>query len=487
MRRPILQLLILHSLRCSTNFHLSSSSSGAIPQAAHERVDSSILPTSLSSFCSVCRCIIIDESGCQSCLDIETATKLDDNTAASHQEDEDTMDSPMPLLDSMNLPNTTTWDDASKYRYTSRDKPGRKFKGSFRGSKKYEKLSRKTPPWGSSSASALNIVVYGLARSSTIRSDGTVEWSRPILSISLKDWIEGMENDLDVIPQINGSEDHMGRDDMKDGSVESALRAIAAKLLQEPSRVWKDCNREVLKFAANALIKIARGELDEFPWFDITSDDFDFPSAEEFREANEELHRQLNGRNKYDTKHILHRLCPPMFMFAQSVSFHGHPRVPSNITHPSVAYPRMRCALYTFQAWFHGLLLDEDFVHTLPPAHRHDPHAMPRVDKAKLMLKYLHDTGVCGKLHTPIWIRIVLEGSDDIESELDVNAPEDEVQAMEAEMIKMLQEDNNMDRVREELAALVATVSFCLFAPLYCAAYEQANPPFTIYAYRKVA
>ena len=92
MRIAILQLLVLRSLRYSTNYHLSSSSSAAIPQAAHERVDSSNLPTSLSSFCSVCRCIIIDESGCRSCLNDEAATKLDDNTAASHREDEDTMD-----------------------------------------------------------------------------------------------------------------------------------------------------------------------------------------------------------------------------------------------------------------------------------------------------------------------------------------------------------------------------------------------------------
>ena len=402
---------------------------------------------------------------------------------------------PMPLLDSANLPNNTTseatltWDDASKYPYTVRIKPGRRNRGAFSSSKRYGEQRRYTPNWGSSSASALNIVVYDLASSSTVLSDGTIEWSRPLLYISLHDWTVGMENDLDVIPQINGSEDHLKRDDMKGGSVKSVLEAIAAVLLQNPAKTWKDsCNREVLKFAANALLKIASGELDEFPWFDIASDaaDFDYPPAEEFHEANVQLHRQLDGRNKYDTRHILHRLCPPMYMFAQSVSFHGHPRVPSNITQCRIGCPRMRCALYIFQAWFHGLLLDEDFVHTLPPEH-HDPHAMPRVEKAKLMLKYLHDTGVCDKLHTPIWIRIVLDGTDDIESELDVNAPADEVQEMEKEMNKMLQEDNNMDRVREELAALVATVSCCLFAPLYCAAYEQANPPFTIYAYRKVA
>eukprot|EP00984_Skeletonema_dohrnii_P012621 scaffold5138_cov148-Skeletonema_dohrnii-CCMP3373.AAC.4 len=473
----------------------------SIPHADHEGVDSSNLPTTSSLICSVCRDIIIDESGCRNCLDIESATKLDDNTAASHQEYEDTMDisnnttseteenpdgdeavegeekwglieviavkdlkkkkperclgedctlaactvwapiadsdgkrwfgcidcmedyfggwpssdvmpvkdlaeehraliakkcskhvnPPMPLLDSMNLPNNTTseastWDDASNYPYTSRNNaaPQHCIKGSFISQKTDGKQWRKTPPWGSSSASALNLVIYDVARSSTVLSDGTVEWSRPILSISLADWTESIQNDLDVIPQINGSEDHVQRDDMKGGSVQSALKAIAAKLSQEPAKAWKDCKREVLDFAADALLKIAREKLDEFPWFGIAAlgSEFDFPPAEEFHEANDKLLRQLkNGKKKHDTRDILYGLCPPLFMFAQSVSQYGHRRPPSNITQCKTGCPRMLCALYLFQAWFHGLLLDEDFVHTIPSAHQHDHHAMPELIK----------------------------------------------------------------------------------------------------------
>ena len=70
--------------------NLSSSQSASIPHADHECVDNSNIPTTSSLVCSVCRNIIFDESGFCNCLYIESATKLDDSTAASHQEDEDT-------------------------------------------------------------------------------------------------------------------------------------------------------------------------------------------------------------------------------------------------------------------------------------------------------------------------------------------------------------------------------------------------------------
>jgi hypothetical protein len=101
-----------------------------------------------------------------------------------------------------------------------------------------------------------------------------------------------------------------------------------------------------------------------------------------------------------------------------------------------------------------------------------DPHTMPRDLKAKLMLEFIHNLGVCPKSFVPRFLQSVDESDD--EDDFDVNASEDEVEGMEARMNAVLQADGNMERVRNELADIVAMVSYHIFTVPYIA-YELAN------------
>ncbi len=444
---------------------VETSPNNHVKHSAYDESAAVSTPSTTSLFCCRCRNIIIDgamavqadgSNCCQSCID-EWGTDLDDSTAASHNEEEGTIDLPDEAK-------TRGWGDVTEYPHVTRDRQKNYFFG-----RKYYPQQRKTPICGSPGTAVLMLIVLDLAISSTL-ANGIVTWGRPILAIPLAKWKEDLSNDIAIMKPMKDSKKYLQRDDLKGGNAESALKAIATRLRQDLPKAWKEvCNRNVLNLVADAIEQVANGALDEFPWNVVASDTptYTWASGDDFLEKRTDLICELDDVVKmHHVKDVLPRMDPVMFMFASKRSRFGHLGPPPDVTRGGHHNrPRKECNLYAFQACFQGLLLDADFVENIPLRYQIDPHTMPQAMKKKLILEFIHGLDVCLKSYVPIFLRSV--DDFDEENELVVNASEEEVKAMEARMNAALQADGNMERVFNEHAGIAAMVSYRIyFAPV---------------------